>query len=81
MVYTSYIVLIGRGIMLLAGIATPPDVYTASIGIYVLWMLGRTLSSVTSLCSKGNLCALSTRVVFWVNQVSFINYEQLIIFL
>ena len=70
--YTSYIVLIGRGIMLLAGIATPPDVYTASIGIYVLWISGRALSSVTSLCSRGNLYALSSQVLFWIKQVSFI---------
>ena len=51
------------------GIMTPPDVYTASIGFYLLWMLGRMASSFIPSCTRGNLHTLMNHVAFWIKQV------------
>ncbi len=55
--------------MFIIGITSPPDVYTASIGIYVLWMLGKTVSPLVSGCSRGDVYALINHITVWIKQV------------
>lgn len=55
--------------MLVIGISSPPDVYTASIGIYAVWICGRVLSPLVSGCSKELLNSCFNSVTFWIRQV------------
>ena len=56
--------------MLLIGIESPPDVYTAAIGLYLLWILVRVVS-VFSGYSRRDISALLKHVFVWIIQVSY----------
>ena len=60
-------VAIGRFIMGLFWLTNPPEIYTAAIGLYSLWLLIRVSTSLYSYVTEGAI-QLMTQVAFWAIQ-------------
>ena len=60
-------VAIGRFIMGLFWLTNPPEIYTAAIGLYSLWLLIRLANSLYSYVTEGAV-QLMTQVAFWALQ-------------
>ena len=59
-----YAVAVGRFIMSLVGVTQAPEIYTAAIGLYILWLLIRFGASIVSYISQG-LEILFEQVKVW----------------
>ena len=59
----------GRKLMNIIGVDSPPDVYTAAIGLYLLWITGRAISVLISYTKQGGLNTVVNQLVLWITQV------------
>ena len=63
----KHTVAIGRFVMGLFWLTNPPEIYTAAIGLYSLWLLIRVSTSLYSYITEG-AAQLMTQVAFWALQ-------------
>ena len=60
----AHAVAIGRFVMGLFWLTNPPEIYTAAIGLYSLWLIIRVSTSLYSYVTEGAV-QLMTQVAFW----------------
>lgn len=74
--YTLYysilpVVSVGRLLMSIVGVSQAPDIYTAAIGLYSVWLFVRAASTLMHYTSQG-LSSLTSQISIWTVQVSVV---------
>lgn len=65
---SASIVLLGRTLMEYVGLNTPPDIYTAAIGMYVVWVTVRVATAIISKTREG-FGVITKQFLLWTYQV------------
>ena len=67
---------VGRLLMTLVGVSEAPDIYTAAIGLYTLWLVLRAGNTVLHYLSQG-LSTLTVQIGVWSLQVVTLKMKML----